>query len=361
MNSEGSLALALATLRGKVASVDVQSSRRARAASALAGRTPSEVLRIVPLLFPVCGMAQTIACARAIEAALGRVASPELHAARERLCLAEAVASHVWQLAIAWREAAGVASDPGAVRAARRALDAISRGLFAPAALGRALREEDATHEVRAATRDLAALVHQLTASEPPLVRAVRAAGRSSFGASGVKVRAAAELDADAIGARLAADRAFAERPELDGAPIDPSAYARARADAEVQRVEAEHGRGLLARLVAANAAAVADAHALAESAPGHTAPPSPSAARGVGAGMAETARGPLVFWVRTSVDAVEDVRVVAPTEWRLHPYGVLASSLVGADATSTLARDAGWLVLALDPCVPWTIEVRHA
>ncbi|MBS2018176.1 MAG: hypothetical protein JST00_35220 [Deltaproteobacteria bacterium] len=35
--------------------------------------------------------------------------------------------------------------------------------------------------------------------------------------------------------------------------------------------------------------------------------------------------------------------------------------ALLGAPATATLARDVRWLALALDPCVPFTVEVRDA
>jgi uptake hydrogenase large subunit len=365
MIGDGALALKVTTSAGRVVDLDVRSSRLVRAASALAGRSPSDVLRLVPLLFPVCGMAQTVACARAIESAVGRAESPALGAARELLCLAEAAASHVWQLAIAWREAAGVASDAGSVRVARLAVGAIARGLFATDAMGSTLREEPARDELRARIAELVALLDALTGSDVPLVEAVRGAGRAGFGAS--TTRAVATLDAAAVAMRLAADPAFAERPELDGEPVDPSAYARRHASPEVQRADAEHGRGLLTRLVARTADARADARRLASCADalGRDVSASPAVAAGVAAGVgvgaADTARGPLVFWVRATDAKVEELRVVAPTEWTFHPAGALHSSLVGAEATSTLARDAGWLVLALDPCVPWTIEVRHA
>jgi hypothetical protein len=52
---------------------------------------------------------------------------------------------------------------------------------------------------------------------------------------------------------------------------------------------------------------------------------------------------------------------MVSPTDWTFHPRGVLPGALRGAPATTTLERDAGWLVLALDPCVPCKVEVRDA
>jgi coenzyme F420-reducing hydrogenase alpha subunit len=408
VSTEGTLTLRLTVANGRVSEVDVLSTRPVRAAAALAGRAAEDVLRLVPLLFPVCGVAQGVACARAIEAALGTAAGPVVEAARELVCLGEAAASHVWQLAIAWPEAAGVATDVGAVREALGARVALSLALFGEksggAALGGTSRigAPDATRlaDAKLAVTTLCALVDRLTASDPALIAEVTRAGRAAFGAS--TTRALETLDTRATSASLAADPDFAEHPLFDGAPADVSAYARCGSSEAVQAVEATHGRGLLARLVARHAGARADARTLAarfadfeeslttggldrakataveaaKAAAVEAAKATAVEATAVeaakataeheaeartGGGAAETARGPLVYWVRASPTKIHDVRVVAPTDWTFHPRGALESALVGAEASPTLARDAGWLMLALDPCVPWKVEVRDA
>ena len=143
------------------------------------------------------------------------------------------------------------------------------------------------------------------------------------------------------------------------------SAFARQRESDAVRSVEAEQGGGLLARLVARRVEAKADATCLAacleELERGVANDGLSRAASGTGVGSARTARGPLVYWVHAAPGRVEDVRVVAPTDWTFHPRGVLHEALLGSEACSTLERDAGWLILALDPCVPWTVEVRDA
>jgi hypothetical protein len=398
VSTEGTLTLRLTVANGRVSEVDVLSTRPVRAAAALAGRAAEDVLRLVPLLFPVCGVAQGVACARAIEAALGTAPDPGVEAARELVCLGEAAASHVWQLAIAWPEAAGVATDVGAVRAALGARVALSLALFgdksSSAALAGSARAgaPDATRlaDAKLAVTTLCALVDRLTASGPALLAEVTRAGRAAFGAS--TTLALGTLDTHATGASLAADPDFAERPLFEGSPADVSAYARCGSSDVVQAVEAAHGRGLLARLVARHASARADARTLAarfadleeslttgglDRATGKAARPADgvqaevgeaskataerAAEERTGVGAAETARGPLVYWVRATRTRIHDVRVVAPTDWTFHPRGALASALVGAEASPTLARDAGWLVLALDPCVPWKVEVHDA
>ena len=369
MATEGSLAVTLTVARAHVADVGIVSSRPARAARALAGRSDDDVLRLVPLLFPVCGVAQTVACARAIGAARGAPGDARREQARDLVCLMEAAVAHAWQLAISWPEAAQAPSDVGVVRTARAALATLCAALFEGGSVERPLRAPPSLSAARDAVAQVVAVLERLTTGDATLLVAVHAASGAAFGAAATNT--VASLDVAKIGALLAADPDWAERPELDGAPIDVSAYARRREDEAVRTAEALHGPGLLARLLARRAEAESCARRLRErfaafELGADTAGPSSPVGcnvAGHGVGHADTARGLLVYAVRVASAAgvIEDVRVVAPTNWTFHPKGALHRALVGAAAGLALARNAAWLVLALDPCVPCTIEVHHA
>lgn len=362
---EGSITVGVDVANGRVVGTTMASTRVARPAHLLVGRAPEEGVRLGPLLFPVCGTAHAVALSRAIDAARGATVSPQLDAAREVACLAEAAASHVWQLALTWPDACGACVDDAALRTARRLAERVTVALFGVPTIAPRLGRP-AWGEVRAASRCLAALTRECAGRSSSLPGAVIAAGREGFGRAFVETSAVPSPAL--IGRRLGADAAFAERPEIDRLPVDMSALARRSTDGGVRSVEATHGRGLLARLAARRADAAADAHRLesvarelelvSDVAPRASAE-GPGAGTGVGA--ASTARGPLVYWVRLRPGAIDDVRAVAPTDWTFHPRGVLPQALVGAEATPALRRDVGWLVLALDPCVPWGVEVRDA
>lgn len=298
MIGEGALTIRVDVSDGRVREVQVTSTRPVNAARALVGRATTEALELVPLLFPVCGMAQRVACERAIAAAEGRV-DPDDDAGTV-LALAEAAASHLFQIAIAWRDAAGGPRDTDVVREARGFVAELSRVLGAEPAAARALVEP------------LAARAEAFLTAEAPLLDLVIREGRAEFPSAerGGLVERLQRRRSEArehLGALRAAAGRLRERP-----PRPPEASGR---------------------------------------------PPG----TGEGVGEVVTARGPLVHSVWIDGGRIAALRVDAPTDRMSRPDGPLRRALVGAVATPTLARDVGWLALALDPCVPFEVEIRDA
>ena len=368
MTVEGAITVRISVDAGHVCRADVSSTRLVTAAKVLAGRDPAEVKHLVPLLFPVCGVAQGVACARAIEAALGRPSGADVEIARDVACLGEAAVSHVWQMAMTWPDASGSPTAIELVREARHASARLHAAIFEDKGTD-GLRSEIAEGDARDAIASLARVLSELRTSASSLAALVINEWREGFGRASAVTPTVAALDLEIVGARLAADASFADHPVLRG-PIDVSAFARQRRRRVVADLEAEHGRGVLTRLAAraleANAvvdqlgarlAALVASRGSGEPELPHAISPAP----GEGVGIADTARGPLVYRVTARSELVDDVRVVAPTDWTFHPRGVLARGLEGAVATPTLERDAGWFILSLDPCVPWKVEVHDA
>ena len=86
--------------------------------------------------------------------------------------------------------------------------------------------------------------------------------------------------------------------------------------------------------------------------------------APGEGMAWCEMARGLLIHWVRVEPlpavpDApcrVADCRVLAPTEWNFHPFGVVAR-LLAAMPCSTSESRVHLLAAAFDPCVALRVQ----
>ena len=379
---EGAVSVRLETADGRVRAVSV-AVRRPAATRALCGRTPDEAMRLVPLLFSLCGTAQSLAAAEALEGALGLDGRPH-SAARALLTDAETATNHAWQTLMEWPARLGEAPQPKALAGLRAAAAAIHPALYpardglrpgggtlrpnhtALAAAITALRD-GVVRAVFAAPppADVADLKRWADAGETPAARLMRRAlapDIPGFGACGVPALKA--HPANWFGERLSADSGFQEMPRQDGAPAHTGPLARQSAHPLVAALLAAHGSGVAAHLAArlVELAELPDrmASRLGRLKDAEADPDTGVARNGEGSGAVETARGRLAHWVRLESGRIADFRIVAPTEWNFAADGPLAQGLAGAAADGTLAERTGLLVAALDPCVASAIAIQE-
>ncbi|OHC63058.1 MAG: hypothetical protein A2045_09225 [Rhodocyclales bacterium GWA2_65_20] len=279
---------------------------RPAAAAAMRGRPAEQAVRMLPLLYSICGAAQGVAASLALRAARGEAQAPAIAAA----VLAEARREHLWRLLLDWPRLLALPQQQALLIEGRRRLQ---EGGF-DGWMEEALREPFARIEQ--------ALGEQ---AEPPPVR----------DAQWLPSLTAAETLV--LWPRL--DAGFAAAPTYLGKPAETGALARhpdllAGAAPLLARVEAR-----MADLAAADGLGCTSA-----------APVAP----GVGRAAVETARGLLLHEITLDGDSVADYVIVAPTEWNFHAQGILAAWLQGAVATTPgeLKALAARAVLALDPCV---------
>jgi coenzyme F420-reducing hydrogenase alpha subunit len=339
---EAALTVTLGVEDGRVARVAIASTRSPQAARLLAGRAPAQATQLLSTVFSLCGTAQTLAALAAIEAAAGTAVSPDHHTARRQMLRAETVAEHLLGMARDWPEVLGEAPDLSAVKPLRPAVAACRKALYPDGDWhrpggGRLAPDEAALESVSGTLKSAAD--HVLPGIAARLLRRVADAGLTEFGASPVPL-----MPPDAagrLGERLAADADFAALPDLDGTVHETGPLAR----------HPMGGNGLLARLQARGA----EVNALLLS------PPPLKAEEGWGGGLGavEAARGLLLHHVRLDAGTIADFRILAPTEWNLHPNGPLALGLVGTAADEGLEWRARLLCLALDPCVACRIRVE--
>jgi hypothetical protein len=312
----GCVRLQLAVRDGRVGRVDVASARPA-VSRVLRGRPAADAVRLVPLLFALCGKAQGRAAALALQAAAGCATAAHVDAAIEQEVLREHLRRWLLDLppllnqparqeefvtAAAWL-AAGRRDELGAWLAAERI-----------AALRRRLGEMDDAGELR-----------------PRFLPALDAA---------TSLACWPQLDAE-----------FCERPQWLGAAAETGALAR-RAD------HADSAAGPIAARWLARLEELRDwTRGGTRVGAGGTA----SAAQispGRGRALVETARGLLMHEIVLDGERIADYFIVAPTEWNFHPQGPLAGWLLGRDAGDRAALEgvAARAVAALDPCVRWEL-----
>ncbi len=312
----GCIRLRLHIDHGRVAEASVASERPA-VALALRGRPADAAVRLVPLLFALCGKAQGRAATLALEAARGTEHPAHLDPAIRQ----EALREHLWRWLLDLPPLLGEAAMRDEFVAATRwlaggqrdELGALLAGSRVEALRRRLLEVEDASDVER----------HLLPALD----------ARTSLAAW-------PRLDAD-----------FCRLPHWQGAAAETGAIARQRGRAGVP------ARAFSARWLARLEELRDWAAGAEEVGAGGTA----SAAQltpGIGRALVETARGLLMHEIALDDHRIADYSIVAPTEWNFHPRGPLTGWLAGREASDRNAVQAfaARAVAALDPCVRWEL-----
>ncbi|MHB8367288.1 MAG: nickel-dependent hydrogenase large subunit, partial [Acidithiobacillus sp.] len=157
-------------------------------------------------------------------------------------------------------------------------------------------------------------------------------------------------------------DNRFVSRPEWEGETCETGPLVRMSGHSLVAELWQRYGNGLLTRLVARLVELVGLSDRLGQLLNGLS---SNNASLGIGGnrvglGQVEAARGRLAHRVKVEGDRVSRYQILAPTEWNFHPRGPLWRGLVGKPAgdADILQRQVGFLVVALDPCVAFTVQV---
>lgn len=326
------------------------------------GRRAALLPDLLASVFTLCAGAQRSTARRAVQAALGH-ADPAAEAARDTLLVAMhaareqlhrlaldlpsrstgAVASAVWL-----RDAPVMALPSMTAGAAEQTLRGAAAAL--PAWLERRLLGMPAAEWLAAWQRDRGEWLDRwCRQNEHPVARWL-AAVRIDAQAVTWPCRAldlASPNELRAIGAAVAADPTFAERPIWQGRPAETGPWTRI---GRIEAVQTPWDR-LGARI--ADLARIALGQPLSCGAL--------TLADGVGMAWTEMSRGLLMHWAqlepgehRADSARVARYHVLAPTEWNFHRDGGFARWLAGAAHTTAQVRLAA---AALDPCIEFRLE----
>ena len=377
---EQQIRLDAVTIDGRLVAKGLVTTRASGIAAALAARPVEDVPQIVSQLFPLCGTAHAIASLTAIEAALGIEVSPAQLVFRELMLFAEHGAALGWRILMDWPPLLGGSPQVRACADIRRAAAAVSaaaeRGRW-PRVGGARLRpdRDELGRAVSELVRMLVALFPEAAdpalswnelelamqggASTPArLIHAARADELADYGRHDRPLLP--PMDADWFAARLAAEPHFSDVPTLGGTAAEVGPLAAQRHPLVADAI-AHWGATLATRLLTAalDAPVVAGRLCRALDDLADDDPVEVDLTRiGSGAGVVETARGPLAYFVDVAFGRVRMLRSVAPTEWNFHPDGPFMAALDAAPWVADPVLAARLLAASFDPCVPFRIEL---
>jgi hypothetical protein len=313
----GRVRVQLACADGRISAVRV-SSERPDVAMVLRGRIADQAVQLLPLLFALCGQAQSRAAALALAAAHGEECAPRLDPNVQR----EVMREHLWRCL-----------------------------LDLPPLLGETELQQEFVSAMKWMAEGNRAGLHALLNS--PRIAALHQRLQQIKEHHPIPSRLLPRLDAKrslAEWPRLSAK--FCRLPDWRGMPAETGVIARQRQTEE--KLEPSFCSRWQARLVELLEWETGDAQ-IGAAGTVSAIPVAP----GIGRSLVETARGLLMHEIVLDGERIADYFIVAPTEWNFHPQGILVDELLGQDAgdRDALQQHVARAVAALDPCVPWEVE----
>ena len=361
----------------------IASDRPLLASRLFEGKTVNQVLHLVPLLYSICGQAQSVAAVRAIENATGREASAEIERRRELLLALEGIREHLWRFFIDWPKLLGQDGAPGQFAPMNQAILSLcsllnpdKRLTTTPGLQGEpdndlegAFAEEWTALQTTILEKVFADVHYNASESLLPpaspaaqLFDALTAHGWASLG--DMALPALPELPDDAIAELLCGPDAeqFVAFPQWQGTSYETGPFARQATQPLPQALITENGLGVLPRMASRLTELLQMMHTIDAGLAGASLFRARTPARPMGLAQLEAARGRLIHYVEIEDDHVLRYRVVAPTEWNFHPDGILARMLnsLPLQASAPLTQKAAMLIKLADPCVGYTLSVHE-
>ena len=370
-NLAGKIRVDVQWREGLIQQVQLHSSRPREITRVLQAKPLTQTLAMVPMIYSMCSVAQTVASLRAAESALGVEIKPEVVHARQLLLQAETARELGLRLAQYWlADTAQVVKlmqwFTGVSQELRWALDLNPQ-------VSNPIEAQRISSELKAILLPLVGMESELSrllfgdASHTPIGEQLRHL-QETFGdielALGVlPLEIQQRADLEWIKGRLASADAveFSAMPDADGICFETGVWVRNRESGLVVQGRAAGLNELTLRFLAM----VSELQAL----PARMRSIEPCATlptRDSGMGVVDAARGVLIHRIVLDGDSVSNCRVtdyniVAPTEWNFHPRGTLVQMLEGVRVNrERLHSLVEKLILLVDPCVAWEIEVGN-
>lgn len=362
---EGRLSIELKLKHGVVREVSIESSRRVDACRVLQGRSVQEALSMIPLLYSVCGKAQTVTGAAACREAMGAPIANPIRRTWSLLVHVEMALEHLWRFHLDWPRILGMKSDPDAYFELRKQLES---GLM-PVTGKPGFEETPDELPEECADRLEQHLREQVFGTSAPSGSGLWESLPADTGSLlSQMVRRLSENDepwngcmapmpqAVEIAERLASEEGFARHPAW-GEPRETGAQTRMSSHAMIRKMKT----GILSRFAARMLELAALPGKIRASGKKDGGVSSHALAPGIGAAWVETSRGMLLHRVEIEKDKVRRFQILAPTEWNFHPRGALFQGLVGLSATDErlLHSKAEMMVMALDPCIGYELRIK--
>jgi coenzyme F420-reducing hydrogenase alpha subunit len=385
---EGKIIIDLDATKPNGKRVDIVSSRPVLASKVLQGKTPHQALQTIPLLFNVCGTAQTRTARRAMQQQLGISSSSAEESARDMLVLVENAREHLLRILLDWPRLFELDADTADLPRVTRYVNDFADALFTDGdAFSFASRMQPQAQKIDTLIANLEQFLHHnvfgvaipewlamndidginhwtqnIPALAPRSLKTICDQGWNSQGYADsphLPPLSDAQL-LDHLNATDADD--FIAQPTLDGQCYETTSLGRQADHPLVVALAQEFHNTLITRWVARLVELARIPGQLRElfrqvqANSGATLDSNPN-----GIAQTEAARGRLIHHVEIDGDIIGKYQILAPTEWNFHPDGLINKSLsnLSCGDAGQLTRVAHLMINTIDPCVGYELKVH--
>lgn len=387
---EGQLNIDLYPNKIAQARVEISSSRPLQASRVMIGKTPEEVLKVLPLMYNVCGVAQARTSLKAIQSNLSLSEPRNAEAARDMLVLVETAREHLFRILIDWPALFKLEQDQSQLPLLGRLIKEFKMALFANGdafSLGSQLQPDGQL--IRQLIDQLEntlqqAIYHQPTeqwlqindidtlyswskghdSTATNSLSIICDHGWTSQGFS--RLDSLPELDENELMQRFNDSTAeqFIAQPEWHGQQYETTTLSRQMDQPLIQSLAQEFHNTLITRWVARLlelARIPTQLRQLLADIESADSVVTNSTNSNSGLAQTEAARGRLIHRVEIDNDLVSQYQILAPTEWNFHPQGLIAHSLgnLTSKDPELLQKLARLMINVIDPCVGYELKVH--
>ncbi|NIA02632.1 MAG: hypothetical protein GWO88_00220 [Planctomycetia bacterium] len=386
---EGQISITVRLEKMSAIDVEVTSSRPLHAAKIFIGKTPEQVMDIIPLLFNICGVAQSRAALSSIQNQLDIKADPELEKARDIMVLAENAKEHLLRIFLDWPELFEQDLELENLAYVGQLLMQFKQSLFYDGQAFKLeskmntelLRAREAVSELESYLKDNVFCMPTRQWLEILTFDDLSQWAKQCFGIAAETLHIICEqgwtyqgttqcrqlpyLGAKQLEQIFESDDVedFIAAPQWQGHCHETSALTRQIDQPLIKALHEEFYTGLITRW-AARLIEIARIPAQMSDLLDQIHNPATNGLTSSGQnGIAdvEAARGRLIHRVTINCGLISNYQILAPTEWNFHPQGLIKESLksITAKDKDEWKHLASLLINAIDPCVGYQLRIH--
>jgi len=387
---EGKISIDLYPLSSSEDSVEISSSRPLQASKILIGKTPEQALSIIPLLFNICGVAQSRAALSSIQQSMLLDTNPAMEMSRDMLVLVENAKEHMLRIFLDWPKLFNQDANNPDLSYLSQLVDNFKSAIFYQGqafSLNSKLDIDAAKVETQiekleqylddylfsmppeywSDNKNIASLKQWTKHCNSIAAHAINTICEQGWASQGyTNCNQLPELDNETLINYFNADdvEQFIAQPEWKGCCYETTALTRQFEHPLIQSLYREFHTTLITRWVARLielASIPQQLHSMLKHLIKKNFNNNPEQKINQGLTQIEAARGRLIHRVEINQELISNYQILAPTEWNFHPRGIITQSLASLKSNDKkeLRHLAHLMINAIDPCVGYELRIH--